>query len=73
MKNGDLITIGAEKRELTLEVPRNEMEARHKARKKSTPGYICGVLAHYAGHVTSASLDVPGRLTKTSSSPNPIF
>jgi dihydroxy-acid dehydratase len=56
VKNGDSITIDAEKRELTLEVPSAELKKRKKAWKKPAPRYTRGVLAKYAAHVTSASL-----------------
>ncbi len=56
VKNGDPITIDAEKRELTLEVPSAELKKRKKAWKKPAPRYTRGVLAKYAAHVTSASL-----------------
>jgi len=56
VKNGDAITIDAEKRELTLVVPAKELAARRKAWKKPAPRYTRGVLAKYAAHVTSASL-----------------
>src|SRR5665213_483599 len=55
VKNGDAITIDAEKRELTLEITAKEMNARRKAWKKPAPRYTRGVLAKYAAHVTSAS------------------
>jgi dihydroxy-acid dehydratase len=56
VKNGDAITIDAEKRELTLAIPAKELAARRKAWKKPAPRYTRGVLAKYAAHVTSASL-----------------
>jgi len=56
VKNGDTITIDAEKHELTLEVPSAELKKRKKAWKKPAPRYTRGVLAKYAAHVTSASL-----------------
>ena len=56
VKNGDPITIDAEKRELTLEVPSAELKKRKRAWKKPAPRYTHGVLAKYAAHVTSASL-----------------
>jgi dihydroxy-acid dehydratase len=56
VKNGDTITIDAEKRELTLAIPAKELAARRKAWKKPAPRYTRGVLAKYAAHVTSASL-----------------
>jgi dihydroxy-acid dehydratase len=55
VKNGDAITIDAEKRELTLEVTGKELNARRKSWKKPAPRYARGVLAKYAAHVTSAS------------------
>jgi dihydroxy-acid dehydratase len=56
VKNGDTITIDAERRELTLEVPPAEMKKRRKAWTKPAPRYTRGVLAKYASAVTSASL-----------------
>jgi dihydroxy-acid dehydratase len=56
VKNGDTITIDADKRALTLEVPPAELKKRMKAWKKPAPRYTRGVLAKYAAHVTSASL-----------------
>jgi dihydroxy-acid dehydratase len=56
VKNGDRISIDAEKRELNLEVPAAELKRRKAAWKKPTPRYPRGVLAKYAHTVTSASL-----------------
>ena len=56
VKNGDPITIDAQKRELTLEVASADLKKRKKAWKKPAPRYTRGVLAKYAAHVTSASL-----------------
>jgi dihydroxy-acid dehydratase len=56
VKNGDPITIDAEKRELSLDIPAAELQKRKKAWKKPAPRYARGVLAKYAAHVTSASL-----------------
>ena len=56
VKNGDMITIDAEKRELTLGIPAAELKKRQKAWKKPAPRYTRGVLAKYAAHVTTASL-----------------
>jgi dihydroxy-acid dehydratase len=56
VKNGDPITIDAEKREITLAVPAKELAARRKAWKRPAPRYPRGVLAKYAHTVTSASL-----------------
>jgi dihydroxy-acid dehydratase len=55
VKNGDIITIDAGKRELTLRVIGKELKARRKVWKKPAPRYTRGVLAKYAAHVTSAS------------------
>jgi dihydroxy-acid dehydratase len=55
VKNGDSITIEADKRELTLNITAKEMAARRKAWKQPKPRYTRGVLAKYAAHVTSAS------------------
>jgi dihydroxy-acid dehydratase len=55
VKNGDAITIDAEKRELTLGISASEMKKRQRAWKKPAPRYTRGVLAKYAAHVTSAS------------------
>ncbi len=56
VKNGDRITIDAEKRMLTLELSSAELRKRKKAWRKPVPRYARGVLAKYAAHVTSASL-----------------
>jgi dihydroxy-acid dehydratase len=55
VKNGDAITIDAEKRELSLGISATEMKKRQRAWKKPAPRYTRGVLAKYAAHVTSAS------------------
>ncbi len=56
VKNGDPITIDAEKRQLNLELPAAELKKRRKAWKAPKPRYTRGVLAKYASAVTSASL-----------------
>jgi dihydroxy-acid dehydratase len=56
VKNGDAITIDAEKRELRLEISVTELKKRQRAWKKPAPRYTRGVLAKYAAHVTTASL-----------------
>ena len=56
MKNGDPITIDAEKREMSLDIPAAELKKRKKVWKKPAPRYTRGVLAKYAHTVTSASL-----------------
>jgi dihydroxy-acid dehydratase len=56
VKNGDPITIDAEKREINQDIPAAELKKRRKAWKKPAPRYTRGVLAKYAAAVTSASL-----------------
>ncbi|MDE3100250.1 MAG: dihydroxy-acid dehydratase [Verrucomicrobiota bacterium] len=56
VKNGDPITLDAERRKITLEVSAAELKKRKRAWKKPAPRYTRGVLAKYAAHVTSASL-----------------
>jgi dihydroxy-acid dehydratase len=56
VRNGDLITIDAEKREMTLGVTASELNKRRKAWKAPKPRYTRGVLAKYASAVTSASV-----------------
>ncbi|HEX6245223.1 MAG TPA: dihydroxy-acid dehydratase [Polyangiales bacterium] len=55
VKNGDAITIDAEKRTVTLEVPAKELAERKKRWKAPKPRYTRGVLAKYAATVSSAS------------------
>jgi dihydroxy-acid dehydratase len=55
VKNGDSITIDAEKRQLNLEVSAAELRKRKAAWKAPKPRYTRGVLAKYASAVTSAS------------------
>ena len=55
IKEGDLITIDASKRTLSLGVSTAELGKRKKAWKQPTPRYRRGVLAKYAAHVTDAS------------------
>jgi dihydroxy-acid dehydratase len=56
VKNGDRISLDAEKCEITLGISRAELKARLAKWKKPKPKYARGVLAKYAAHVTSASL-----------------
>jgi dihydroxy-acid dehydratase len=56
VKNGDVITIDADKREINLAVSAGELKQRRKAWKTPAPRYTRGVLAKYASAVTSASL-----------------
>lgn len=55
VKNGDRITIDADRGVLNLKVPNKEIETRRKKWKKPAPRYRRGVLAKYASHVTTAS------------------
>ncbi len=55
VKTGDPITIDAEKRMLTLDIPKAEIAARLAKWKQPKPRYRRGVLAKYAARVTSAS------------------
>ncbi|HZQ47596.1 MAG TPA: dihydroxy-acid dehydratase, partial [Verrucomicrobiae bacterium] len=56
VKEGDRITIDAEKRELTLGITAAELKSRRKKWSAPKPRYTHGVLAKYAHTVTSASL-----------------
>ena len=56
VKNGDPITIDAEKRALNLDVPKAEIEKRLAKWKAPATRYKRGVLAKYARNVSSASL-----------------
>jgi dihydroxy-acid dehydratase len=56
VKNGDIIIIDSEKRQINLLIPAAEMRARRRAWKPMKPRYTRGVLAKYASAVTSASL-----------------
>ena len=56
VKNGDPITIDAEKRELSLDIPAKEIKARLAKWKAPKPRYTRGVLAKYARLVNSAHL-----------------
>jgi dihydroxy-acid dehydratase len=56
IKNGDLITIDAEKRELSMDVPVREIKSRMAKWKAPAPRYTRGVLAKYAKTVSSAHL-----------------
>ncbi len=56
VKNGDLITIDAQKHELTLGVSDDELAKRKMKWKAPKPNYTRGVLAKYARTVTTASL-----------------
>ncbi|HEY6169454.1 MAG TPA: dihydroxy-acid dehydratase [Verrucomicrobiae bacterium] len=56
IKNGDSITINAEKRTINLDIPAAELKKRLKAWTQPKPRYTRGVLAKYAHLVNSAHL-----------------
>jgi dihydroxy-acid dehydratase len=56
VRDGDQITIDAERRRLELELPAAEIARRRAAWKPPAPRYTTGVLAKYAKLVSSASL-----------------
>jgi dihydroxy-acid dehydratase len=56
VRNGDSITIDAEQRQLTMDLPAKDIAARLKRWKQPKPRYTRGVLAKYAKLVNSAHL-----------------
>ena len=56
LEEGDLITIDARERLLTVDVCQDEMERRRNAWEPPAPRYTAGVLHKYARQVSSASL-----------------
>ncbi len=54
VKNGDSITIDAEKREINLDITSDEIAQRLSKWKQPKPRYRRGVLAKYAAMVSSA-------------------
>jgi dihydroxy-acid dehydratase len=56
LEEGDLITIDARKRLLSVDVCNDEMTARRQAWQAPAPRYTAGVLHKYARQVSSASL-----------------
>jgi len=56
VKDNDIISIDANKREINLNIPSAEIKKRLKAWKQPKPRYDYGVLKKYADSVTSASL-----------------
>jgi dihydroxy-acid dehydratase len=54
IRNGDSITIDAEKRQINLNIPQEEIDARLAKWKAPKPRYKHGVLAKYAATVSSA-------------------
>ena len=63
VRDGDTITIDAERRRLELELPEAEIARRRAAWKAPVPRYTTGVLAKYAKLVSSASLGAVTDLT----------
>jgi dihydroxy-acid dehydratase len=55
IQNGDIITLDAETRELSVDISDEEMAERAKAWKAPLPNYTTGVMAKYAKLVSSAS------------------
>jgi dihydroxy-acid dehydratase len=55
VRNGDRITIDADKRRLDLEISAAEIKKRLQAWRPPKPRYTYGVLAKYARQVSSAS------------------
>jgi len=55
VKNGDPITIDAQKRSISLDLPQKEIDSRLRQWKPPKPQYKRGVLAKYARLVSSAS------------------
>ncbi|MGH1536938.1 MAG: dihydroxy-acid dehydratase [Gammaproteobacteria bacterium] len=55
LKNGDEITIDAQKREINVKLSKKELSLRKKNWKAPKPRYKRGVLAKYAAQVSSAS------------------
>jgi dihydroxy-acid dehydratase len=55
VRDGDVITIDAEKRRMDLEVPEAELQRRLAEWRPPTPRYPTGVFAKYAALVSSAS------------------
>jgi len=63
VRDGDQVTIDAERRRLELELPEAEIARRRAAWKAPVPRYTTGVLAKYAKLVSSASLGAVTDLT----------
>ncbi|MFO1377485.1 MAG: dihydroxy-acid dehydratase [Steroidobacteraceae bacterium] len=55
LRNGDVVTIDARRREISVDVPARELAARRRAWKPRKPYATRGVLAKYVMTVTSAS------------------
>ena len=55
VRDGDVITIDVDKRELRLEISESELTERKKSWRAPEPRYKKGVMAKYARSVSSAS------------------
>ncbi len=55
MREGDLITIDLETREITLDIPFEELHTRLAQFSRPAPKYTSGVMAKYVALVGSAS------------------
>ncbi len=55
LREGDIVVLDVEKRELNVEIPDEELAARMAAFTPPPPNYTSGVLAKYAALVSSAS------------------
>ena len=55
VKDGDLVTINVDKRELCVEIPEGELAERKESWRAPEPRYKKGVMAKYARSVSSAS------------------
>ena len=56
IQNGDIISLDAETRELSVDVSDEDMAERARSWKAPLPNYTTGVMAKYAKLVSSASL-----------------
>ena len=56
VREGDPVTIDAERRQLSIDVPEGELERRRAEWRPPAPRYTAGVLFKYARQVSSASL-----------------
>ena len=56
VREGDTVTIDAERRRLSIDVPEGELERRRGEWRPPAPRYTAGVLFKYARQVSSASL-----------------
>ena len=64
VKNGDVITIDARKRTLTLDIPARELAARRRKWRPRKGRYTRGVLAKYSKLVSTASKGAVNSFTR---------